>query len=108
MRGGEAHTQGTRGELRGKLVFLGVRPVPQQWETQACRPPCRADGAVLWHSVFALCTASYKFLAGDSDLSFLPVCLLLRSLFGERGLRRQQVQNSGIFLGRAFLTGILS
>ena len=46
MRGGEADAQGTRGELRGKLVFPGVRPVPQQRETQACRPPCHADGAV--------------------------------------------------------------
>ena len=74
---GRKHIRRALGEnLRGEVVFIGVRTVHRKREVQACYPQCCAGVAILHYSVFALCTAAYKFLAGDSDLSFLPVCVL--------------------------------
>ena len=71
---GRKHVCRALGEnLRGKVVFIGVRTVHQKREIQLCYPQCCADVAVLCYSAFALCTASYTFLVGDSG--HFPACV---------------------------------
>lgn len=88
MRGRKHICRALGENLRGKVVFIGVRTVHQKREIQLCYPQCCADVAVLCYSAFALCTASYTFLAGDSGHFPACVCPLLKSLLGERGLSR--------------------